>query len=263
MQNEHTEAQEKSTPPAQLSLSLDKIPPQELKIFSGKESFELGQRVAQALANSTIIPQAYQNNIPNTLVALEMASRTGTSPLMVMQNLHVIQGKPSWGSPFIISMLNSCGRFSPVRYLTPKGVPVTDRTKYWCRAIATERETGEQLEGPTITWQMAQDEGWVDKKGSKWQTMPELMFRYRAAAFFGRLYAPELLIGLLTSDEIRDTVPESITEDESKDLDTAIVQMKAAKTEEDFQLIDDTFKDLAGNKQYQKFRQLYFRQNVQ
>ena len=80
------------------------------------EKFELVQRQAKALSLSTMIPKDYQNNIPNTLVALEMAQRLGASPLMVMQNLHIIHGRPSWSSTFIIAALNSCGRFTALRF---------------------------------------------------------------------------------------------------------------------------------------------------
>jgi hypothetical protein len=54
---------------------------------------------------------------------------------------------------------------------------------------------------------MAKAEGWLDKAGSKWKTMPELMLKYRAAAFFGRLYAPEVLMGMQTSEEVIDITP--------------------------------------------------------
>jgi len=37
--------------------------------------------------------------------------------------------------------------------------------------------------------------------------MPELMLKYRAAAFFGRLYAPEVLMGMQTSEEVIDITP--------------------------------------------------------
>jgi hypothetical protein len=52
--------------------------------------------------------------------------------------------------------------------------------------------------------EMAKLEGWLDKPGSKWKTMPELMLKYRAAAFFGRLYAPEIMMGLYSADEVVD-----------------------------------------------------------
>jgi hypothetical protein len=51
---------------------------------------------------------------------------------------------------------------------------------------------------------MANKEGWFSKTGSKWQTMPELMIRYRAAAFWGRLYASDLLLGIQSQEEVVD-----------------------------------------------------------
>jgi hypothetical protein len=51
---------------------------------------------------------------------------------------------------------------------------------------------------------MAKAEGWFAKNGSKWKTMPELMLRYRAAAFFGRLYAPDVLNGMHATEEAED-----------------------------------------------------------
>lgn len=163
------------------------------------EKFELVQRQAKALSMSTMIPKDYQNNIPNTLVALEMAQRIGASPLMVMQNLHIIHGRPSWSSTFVIAALNACGRFSAMRF----EMEGADK----CRAVATERETNHVLEGPWVTMQMAKEEGWLNKAGSKWKTMPELMMRYRAAAFFGRLYAPEIMMGMHTEFEVQDMQP--------------------------------------------------------
>ena len=160
--------------------------------------FEHAQRIAKVLSSSDLVPTTYKNNVANTLVALEMANRMGASPLMVMQNLHIIHGRPSWGSSFIIASLNSCGRFSTLRF-------VGDSNK--CKAVATDKQTGEVLEGPTVSLEMAKAEGWLTKTGSKWITMPELMLKYRAAAFFGRLYAPEVLMGMQTSEEIVDITP--------------------------------------------------------
>jgi hypothetical protein len=167
-----------------------------------EESYDLIVRKAKALAASTMIPKDYQNNVANTLVALEMAHRIGASPLMVMQNLHIIHGRPSWSSTFIIAALNACVRFTALRF---------EATEDQCRAVATEKDTGAILEGPWVTIQMAKDEGWLTKAGSKWKTMPELMLKYRSAAFFGRLYAPEIMMGMHTEFEVQDVQPVTVS----------------------------------------------------
>lgn len=181
-----------------------------LSTFANQEGFEQAQRMAMALSKSNIIPSAYQNNVPNTLVALEMAGRIGISPLMVMQNLDVIKGKPSWSSSFIISALNSCGRFKPIRWEVIGDNPKSDN--YSVRAITKSLEDGEDLKGPWITWEMVKAEGWLNKTGSKWKTMPELMFQYRSAAFFGRLYAPDILKGMHSVEEMVDIAGQKFKE---------------------------------------------------
>lgn len=183
--------------------------------FETPGNFEHAQRVAKMLTQSDLIPAQYRGNIPNTMIAMEMANRIGANPLMVMQNLYIVQGKPSWSSTFIIAALNACKKFSPLRFSVDGSGDTLS-----CRAWAYETSTKDKLEGPLVTMEMAKAEGWLGKTGSKWKTMPELMIRYRAAAFFGRLYAPEILMGLHTSEEIQDMQPVS-TEETIKDKENA------------------------------------------
>jgi hypothetical protein len=169
--------------------------------FSNTSAFAAAQRMAQALAASSLVPKVYQGNVANCLISMELASRIGVSVLAAMQNLDVIQGKPSWSAKFLIATVNASGRFTPLRF-ERSGEPGKDNWAYRC--VATDRESKERCEGPWVTWQMAKKEGWTTKNGSKWQTMPELMFSYRAAAFWTRLYCPEISIGFQTSEELRD-----------------------------------------------------------
>ncbi len=165
--------------------------------FASVESFEAAQRMAMALSKGSLIPSEYQNNIPNCLIALEISQRLNSSVLMVMQNLYVVHGKPGWSAQYIISAINSCKKFSPLRF-------VFNPEKSECTAVATDLKSGEVVKGTKITWTMAIAEGWVDKKGSKWKTMPEQMFMYRAASFFGKAYVPEILMGFQTVEELED-----------------------------------------------------------
>ena len=189
-------------------------------VFSGIQAFEDAQRIAKALANSTLIPPQFQGQqgFANCLVALEIANRMRISPFQVMQNLHIIHGRPSWSSQFIIGLINGCGRFSPLRYeISGTGDSLA------CYCVATELSSGKDLKGPTVSMAMAKKEGWSTKGGSKWQSMPELMIRYRAAAFWGRLYIPELLVGIQTQEEVVDIEPVTVS-DPVADLNAAIPQ---------------------------------------
>jgi hypothetical protein len=176
-------------------------------VFSGIKAFEEAQRIAKALASSTLIPPAFQGQqgFANCLVALEIANRMRISPFLAMQHLHVIHGRPSWSSSFIIAMVNGCGRFSPLRFeMSGEGDSLA------CYARATDLASEQELKGPTITMAMAKKEGWSTKAGSKWATMSELMISYRAAAFWGRLYASDLLLGLQTQEEVIDIQPVTV-----------------------------------------------------
>jgi len=176
--------------------------------FGSLQSFELMQRQAKLLSNSTIVPTAYRawdekkgvenpHAISNCVVALNMSNRLGVDPIMVMQNLHPIEGRPSWSSQWIIASVNESGRFSPLRFELkdngPKEVEyevtkwvdrqrVTSKHKaavrdLECVAWAIERESGERITSPAVAIEMAVKEGWHGKKGSKWQTMPGLGLR--------------------------------------------------------------------------------------
>jgi len=210
------------------------------------------QRAAHLLSNSTLVPKQYQslwvkrdkygnqegqptqnpNAISNCVLALNMSQRLGADPLMIMQNLYIVEGRPGWSSQFITAAINACGKFSPLRFeiedLGEKNFEWSE--KVWeqnpqngrnfrkdvsknarlrnmkCVAWAIEKATGERISSPPVSIEMAVLEGWYGKDGSKWKTMPEVMLRYRAASFFGKLYAPELLMGIQTAEEIHDAI---------------------------------------------------------
>lgn len=174
-----------------------------LDIFSGLEQFELGQRMAKALASSTIVPKQYQQNTGNCLIALEMSSRLGVGPLMVMQNLYIVNGMPSWSSQYIIAMINSSKKYkTELQYHFEGAGPDLS-----CYAYA-EDYNGHQVIGPTISIEMAKKEGWYGKNGSKWPNMPEIMIRYRAASSFGRLNCPDMIMGIYSTEEVLDGIVE-------------------------------------------------------
>lgn len=207
------------------------------------QGFDHAQRVAKMLSSSSLIPEQYRGNIQNTMIALEMANRIGASPLMVMQNLYIVHGRPSWSSSFIIAALNSCRKFSPLRFEISG-----DGDEFGCRAWAYDlTNNNERIEGPKVTMKMAKSEGWVDKNGSKWKTMPELMMRYRAAAFFGRLYAPEIMMGMQTAEEVIDITPQEIKPEEvkkAKEAERIALMIQDAQTLEDLGQIEQGVTDL-------------------
>jgi hypothetical protein len=179
---------------------------------AAEQEWALLQRQAKAFAGSDLVPKNYQGNLPNCVIAVQLAHRLGADPLMVMQNLDIIHGRPGWRSTFLIATVNQSGKFSPIRY---RFVGKEGTNEWGCRAHAKDLATGDECVGALITIALAKAEGWESKAGSKWKTMPEQMLMYRAAAFWTRTYAPELSLGMQTTDELQDAgdyAPPTVTQ---------------------------------------------------
>lgn len=208
--------------------------------FFDPVQFETMQRVCKLFANSELVPDMYkvseknpiEKAMANCMIAIEVAQRIGASPLMIMQNMIIIYGRPSWSSKFLVATVNTCGRFNPLQYrFTNLGrigkVEYTDyvwndRTRkkdavvktfdgtqidnIQCIAFTTAKGSNDILESSPIDVRLAIQEGWFTKNGSKWQTMTRQMLMYRAASFWTNAYAPELSMGMKTEDELRDII---------------------------------------------------------
>ena len=222
--------------------SNNKVTDYSLGIFGTSDNFIMAMQMAKALSESTIVPRTYQNNPSNCLIAIEQAQRMSISPLMVMQNLYAIQGNPSWSSKFLIASINASKKFDiELQYDETKD---KDGKPYSC--VAWTMKNGRRVEGMEVNMQMAKDEGWLGKNGSKWKTMPQLMLRYRAASFFSSLNCPELTMGIYTKEEIEDgdfkeypleTMQEQVEKEisngaNSEDFESAAVEPEFMEDEE-------------------------------
>jgi len=169
-----------------------------LTMWNDTKLMNLAYRTAGMLAKSKIVPESYQNSPENCLIAIDLANRQNLSPMMVMQNLYVVKGKPAWSGSFCAAAINGCGKFTPLEYV------FVEQGGGGCFARATRLVNGTVCQSDTITMQMARDEGWLEKSGSKWKTMPRQMMMYRAASFFARAHCPEVLLGIQTAEEVQD-----------------------------------------------------------
>lgn len=227
--------------------------------FFDPVQFETMQRVCKMFASSDLVPDTYKPKlkpvptnatpeaiaaiqaenklaenkaVANCMIAVEVSMRIGASPLMVMQNMAVIYGRPSWSSKFLIATVNSCGRFEPLqfRFTNLGNIGKVEYTDYvWndharrkeavkktldgtniqnleCVAYTTKKGSKDVLESAPVSIRLAIDERWYTKDGSKWQTMPRQMLMYRAASMWTNAYAPELSMGMRTVEEQQDIV---------------------------------------------------------
>lgn len=193
--------EETGLPESQEPVALTVAVPTAVTMWNDTKIMNLSWRTAKMLSASALVPEHYRNSPENCLVAIDLANRLGLSPIMVMQNLYVVKGKPSWSGSFCAAAINGSGRFTPLEYCFV-GLPGTD--EHGCYALARRRGSGDVCRSETVTMKMAAREGWLNKPGSKWQTMPVQMMMYRAAAFFARAHCSDILLGIPTYEEVQD-----------------------------------------------------------
>lgn len=227
--------------------NLVKSETQALSLFN-PDQFQQLLQVAEYFSKSDLVPKQYQalpgseqKAIANTVIAFDMAQRMNANPLMVMQNMHVIQGRPSWSAQFIIAAINSSGRWDELEFDYIEAGQIKDipyKEKVWdakanqgrgayvqqaatlkgpmqnLTCVCKTRKVGstKELVGPEVTMEMAIREGWYTKSDSKWQTMPKIMLMYRAATFWKSVYAPDIMMGMPSTEELRD-IQETTFED--------------------------------------------------
>lgn len=227
--------------------------------FFDPMQFETMQRVCKMFASSDLVPDIYratmksypatadENTVKNIqaenqaaltkamancMIAVDYAMRVGASPLMVMQNVAIIYGRPAPASKFLIATVNSCGKFETLQFRFKElgALGMVEYTDYvWndhtrrkeavprqfdgrkvmnieCVAYTSKKGSKEVLESSPVTIRLAVEERWYTKDGSKWPTMPRLMLMYRAASMWTNTYAPELSMGMRTIEEQQDIV---------------------------------------------------------
>ena len=186
-----------------------------LNMFANQDSFNTGYKMAQILSASTIVPKTFQGNIGNTMIAIDIAQRLHTNPLMIMQNVYIVYGMPSFSAKFLIACINASGLFAtPLRY---EFVGEKGKDDWGCYAYAIDKQ-GELLKGSTVTIGIAKQKGWYQKDGSNWKVEPEQMLRYRAATRFQSAYCPEITCGLAVKEELEDADYTEITTDNVEQL---------------------------------------------
>lgn len=169
---------------------------------SETERFNLMQREAKIFAYSPLIPEHLRKGgenqaIANCYIALKLAKTMGEDPLVVLQNIHIVSGKAGFSAQYMIARANAAGIFKGrIDWRidrTPGNLAVT--------AYAVLKDTGQEV-SVTCDMAMAKAEGW--DKNPKYRSMPEVMLRYRSATFLVRFYAPDVMLGYQTAEEVTD-----------------------------------------------------------
>ncbi len=158
-------------------------------------------RFSEFLAKSPLLPEVFRGNPGSVMIALNMAQRLRMDPLMVCQNIVIVHGNAGLSGKFAIALLNRSPKYSRIEYRYCNGKDYTGGMQVIGHRKDDPGDKRPDV-GTAVTLEMARAEGWTSNK--KWQTMPEQMMRYRAAAFFARAFVPEELLGMQTAEELED-----------------------------------------------------------
>mgnify|MGYP007092384214 FL=1 len=183
-----------------LAVKEPKQNPNAVTMWNDAKLYNQSLSMAQTLSKSEIIPQSYKGKPADCLIAIDIANRLGLSPAIIMQNSQVVRGKFSWSGSACKAMIDGCGRYQKTRYVY---VGEHGKDSYGCYLEAIDND-GDIIRGVPVTIEMAKKEGWYDKDGSKWRSIPDLMLKYRAAAFFMRTECASIAMGFLTTEEVED-----------------------------------------------------------
>lgn len=208
----------------------------EMELQLETQSFDLEQRRAKLLSVSAFFPDSMKNDVASAVIVYDLAKRMNVSVMEVAQSIYIIYNKPSFSTQFLVARLNTSGLI--------KGNLKThiseDKQSCYCSSI--DATTEQEIIGITITMEIAKAEKWIDKAGSKWKTMPELMLRKRAQSFFIKEFYPEVMFGVQTQEELVDVGAEMAsgmtikeTPQEEVENNTASVEMPENVQEAEFE----------------------------
>jgi hypothetical protein len=154
---------------------------------------------AKMAARSTMVPRDYLNKPENILLAIQMGSEIGLAPMQSLQNISVINGRPAvWGD----AMLGLC-RQSPTCQDVIERFEGDGKT---LTAVCIAKRVGKEPVERRFSMEDAIQAGLASKAGT-WQQYPQRMLQMRARGFALRDAFPDVLRGLISTEEAQD-IPE-------------------------------------------------------
>jgi hypothetical protein len=153
------------------------------------------EKYAATIAASIFAPKGFQNKPGDCMIAIAMGSEVGLAPLQSLQNIAVVNGKPSLFGDAVLALIRSSGLCD---YFT-ETISEDGQT-----ATAKTRRKGEQAEEVrTFSVEDAKKAQLWGKQGP-WTQYPRRMLQMRARGFLARDVYPDCLKGLITREEAED-----------------------------------------------------------
>jgi hypothetical protein len=156
-------------------------------------NFEQALTFSDYLADSDLVPKDFKGKPGNCLIAIQWGAELGLKPLQALQNLAIINGRPSLWGDAVIALVRS----SP---LCEYVIESDDGHTATCKV----KRRGEPEQSRTFDMSDAKAAGLAGKQGP-WTQYPKRMRQMRARAFALRDVFPDVLRGLPVAEEIMDT----------------------------------------------------------
>lgn len=187
--------------------------------FMNPASVKEGMELAAWIAKSDLAPRDYKDKPQNVLIAMQMGLEVGLSPMQSIQNIAVINGRPSiWGD----SMLALCQNHRDF-----ESIDENQSTNE--KGVCIVKRRGMEPQTRTFTVDDAKKAGLWGKQGP-WQTSPARMLKLRARAFALRDTFADALRGLQSAEEQRDVVETTATVVEVQQPQRASAKAEIANT---------------------------------
>lgn len=167
-------------------------------------------RFSDMLASSSMVPKAYQGKPQDILVCVQWGYEMGLAPMQALQNIAVINGKPSVYGDAAMALVQA----SPVcedieEFFEGEGTPNPI-------AVCVAHRKGRKPVTAKFSVEDAKRAGLWGKQGP-WQAYPKRMMQMRARGFALRDAFPDVLKGLITAEEAQD-YPEEAKPRQAKDI---------------------------------------------
>jgi hypothetical protein len=163
---------------------------------------------SKILATSNMVPVAYKGKPQDILVAIGWGYEVGLQPMQALQNIAVINGKPSVYGDAALALVKADSRCAGVKeWIEGEGDDMTAH-------CLVKRRYNEDMEETVATFSVldAKQARLWGKQGP-WQQYPKRMLAMRARGFAIRDAFPDAMKGMITAEEAQDypTAPRDVT----------------------------------------------------
>ena len=157
-------------------------------------NFREAMEFAKIIANTDFVPKDYRGKPGNVLVAIQWGAEIGVQPMQAMQNIAVINGRPSIYGDLALAI---CMSSPACEYIKE----TFDESTMTATCVAKRRNGHETMVSFSV--EDAKQAGLWGKAGP-WKSYPKRMLQMRARGFALRDAFPDVLKGLITAEEAQD-----------------------------------------------------------